>query len=229
MSTIFVAGIDTDCGKTVATGLLARFLRRRGVNAVTAKLAQTGCVGISSDILFHRKLMGVPLFEADKKGLTCPYVLPFPASPHLSAGREGVQIRREKIEETAGELEKIFDTVLMEGVGGFLVPLSETLNAGDFVAAMGWPVILVTSPRLGSLNHTALTLEALKSRSIPVLGAVFNMGVVHDAEIAADSRLCIAKMLEGLGFPPVVADLPSIADFDAPPTPDFSELFGLSR
>ena len=82
---IFISGIDTDCGKTYVTGLLAKNLLNQGFKCITSKFVQTGCIGISEDILAHRKAMGIDLLPEDKDGTTCPFVYTFPASPHLSA------------------------------------------------------------------------------------------------------------------------------------------------
>ena len=80
-----VTGIDTDIGKTIATGLLARSFRNHGIKAITQKIVQTGCVGLSEDIIRHRQLMEIEPVPADHRGLTCPYVFPVPCSPHLAA------------------------------------------------------------------------------------------------------------------------------------------------
>ena len=81
----FVSGIDTDAGKSVVTGLIARSLLHQGVNVITQKFIQTGCRGISEDILTHRRIMGIPVQDVDRDGTTCPYVMTYPASPHLAA------------------------------------------------------------------------------------------------------------------------------------------------
>ena len=82
-NTLFIGGIDTDIGKTYATGVLAKALYNRGLKVITQKLVQTGCEGIAEDIITHRDIMGMPLQALDKDGTTCPYVFSKPASPHL--------------------------------------------------------------------------------------------------------------------------------------------------
>ena len=81
----FVSGIDTDCGKTFVTGSLARELMQSGFNVATQKLIQTGCEGISEDILVHRQLMGIEPQDYDRSGISCPIVFTHPCSPHLAA------------------------------------------------------------------------------------------------------------------------------------------------
>ncbi len=93
MSVLFISGIDTDIGKTYATGMLAKALMQQGVNVITQKLVQTGVainpdtgtMGIADDIMTHRKLMEIPLQPCDVDFTTCPYRYEKPASPHLSA------------------------------------------------------------------------------------------------------------------------------------------------
>ncbi|MCK5071639.1 MAG: dethiobiotin synthase, partial [Desulfocapsa sp.] len=89
---ICISGIDTDIGKTIATGLLAKALLSQGYSVITQKVAQTGCTGISEDILKHRELMDTGLYPEDTNGLTCPYVFSKPCSPHLAAELSQTQI-----------------------------------------------------------------------------------------------------------------------------------------
>ena len=110
----FVSGIDTDAGKSVVTGLLARSLRKRGVNVITQKFIQTGWVGISEDILKHREIMGIEPQPVDKDGTTCPYVMTYPASPHLAAEIDKVTLDMERITVSTRKLDALYDMVLLE-------------------------------------------------------------------------------------------------------------------
>ncbi|MDD5728854.1 MAG: ATP-dependent dethiobiotin synthetase BioD, partial [Victivallales bacterium] len=83
-NTYFIGGIDTDVGKTIVCGLLARYLRSAGISHISAKLVQTGCEDIADDIITHRKLEGIALLPEDRNQGTCPYIFKFPASPHLA-------------------------------------------------------------------------------------------------------------------------------------------------
>mgnify|MGYP000071293916 CR=1 FL=1 len=130
MNVFFVSGIDTGIGKTVATGVFAKKLAEKGANPITQKLIQTGCEGISEDILEHRKVMGIPLTPEDRDFTTCPYVLKYPASPHLSCAMEGVKIDYSKIDACTKILSERYSHVIIEGAGGLMVPLEE--NYGGF-------------------------------------------------------------------------------------------------
>ncbi len=167
---IVVSGIDTGIGKTIATGLMARWLKESGSSVITMKMVQTGCSRMSEDILEHRKLSGMSLQEEDAVGLTCPYIFSVPCSPHLAARLDGSYINPDVITSSARQLSEIYDYVLVEGVGGLFVPLNDQLTVIDLVAANSWPTILVTGPRLGSINHTLAALDALKSRADEIAG-----------------------------------------------------------
>jgi dethiobiotin synthetase len=204
-----VSGIDTGIGKTVATGLLARHFVEAGVRTITQKIAQTGCEGISEDIVKHRELMGIPLQEADLDSTTCPYVFRCPASPHLAAAMEGREIDIMTIRRSTFRLQKLFDLVLLEGVGGLLVPLTPELLFADYVRDAGYGLVLVSSSRLGSINHTLLSLEACATRHIPVRGLIYNRFFDSDEAIAADTRKVIAAALKRYGF-----DTAQVIDLD---------------
>lgn len=222
---IFVTGIDTGIGKSVACGMLARFLLQRGETVITQKLAQTGCRGMSGDIRTHRRLMGIGLTPEDRAGDTCPYVFRFAASPHLAAAREDVRIDLRRITAATRRLACLYDHVLLEGVGGVDVPLRENVSTLDYLETSGYPVIVVSSSRLGSINHTMLTLRAVRARGLTVRGIVYNRVRGENRIIAKDTRRVLRQALARLGYPPVAIDLPFIRSLSSPPDLDFSELF----
>ena len=173
MKGIFIAGTDTGVGKTVICGCLAGYLRRQGVNVVTQKWAQTGSQCPSDDLVMHQRLGG--LEDAPELArLQNPYCFPLPASPHLAARMAGAVIEPGVIEDAYRQLARRFDLVLVEGVGGVMVPLREDLLTVDLVARLGLAALVVAQNRLGGINHALLTIEALQNRQIPVFGLVFN-------------------------------------------------------
>lgn len=196
MSTYFISAIDTDAGKTVITGLLGRYLKNKGKDVMTMKMSQTGCPEHSEDIENHRKIMGMPMLDIDLNGETCPYLFKFPASPHLAAEMECVRIDEDVILQAIKGIEMQYKEVLVEGVGGLMVPINDEVMVVDFVEQNQLPVILVTSGRLGSINHTLLSLEVMKKRNVPVYGVIYNHYPITAPEITADSAKVIKSHLK---------------------------------
>ena len=194
MSVLFVSGIDTDIGKTYATGLLAKSLMQQGVNVITQKLVQTGIskqadgeLGIADDIVSHRQLMQMPLQPCDLDFTTCPYRYEKPASPHLSAALANQPLNINVITDATNALQADYELVLLEGAGGLLVPINEQLLTLDYIAKQGYPIVLVTSGRLGSINHTLLSLEAIKSRGLMIHSVIYNH--IHDDAEQTDAEI----------------------------------------
>ncbi|MBQ6534402.1 MAG: ATP-dependent dethiobiotin synthetase BioD [Opitutales bacterium] len=192
----FVSGTDTDIGKTVATGWLARRYAARGLSATTQKLVQTGCRGVSIDILEHRRIMGAPLTPFDESALTCRYVMGYPASPHIVAKMEGVKLDFDALARDTAELEKSFDVVLVEGAGGLMVPLEGDFLTIDYIKKYDLPLWLVAPSKLGSLNHALLSLEAVRARGIGLAGVVYNTYPPAPPEIENSTREFLAARLK---------------------------------
>jgi len=220
----FISGIDTDIGKSIATGMMARFLYRTGHKVITLKLVQTGNTDFSEDIARHREIMGCGLFPEDQEHLTAPEIYTFPASPHLSARIDKRPVNLDKILHAVNTLRERYEIVLVEGAGGLAVPLTEDLLTVDFAAEQNWPLILVTSGRLGSLNHTILSMEAAVSRKMRIAGVVYNEFPKADALIEADSELMIRKYLRRYGQPEILVRMPPVKAPDWGDA-DFSPLF----
>ena len=221
----FISGIDTGIGKTVATGLMARYLRSRGVDAITVKMVQTGCVGFSEDIDEHRRICGGARFEEDALGLTAPQIFAFPGSARLAARLEGKTVDTAKIAAAVEACGKSHDVVLVESAGGLCVPLAENLLSVDFAAAQGWPLVLVTCGRLGSLNHTLLSLEAARARGMAVAGVVYNWSPGVEPEIDEDTPANIAEYLKEWNMPSAIVRIPEVPADGPYPDIDFSEIF----
>ncbi len=221
---IFVTGINTDTGKTYATGLLARYLQKRGYSVITQKIIQTGCSGISEDILVHRKIMGKSLTEEDKQGLTCPYVFKLPASPHLAAQQEKVNINCDNILQATSTLADKYDYVIIEGIGGLYVPLTNDVMVIDYIKQQDYKTVLVTSPVLGSINQTLMSLELLRQHNIRLSGIIYNLHQQENELITKDSRQIFKKYLIKNNYPPTVIDMPAI-NMKTPPDIDFPEIF----
>ena len=192
----FVSGIDTAIGKTFTTGFLAKNWNEQGIRTITQKLIQTGNVDISEDIEQHRAIMGCGLLPEDQQKLTMPEIFTYPASPHLAARLDGRAINFEQIHQATEQLAAAYDCILLEGAGGLMVPLTEEFLIIDYIQTHNYPVILVTSGRLGSINHTLLSLEALKIRGLELYALAYNLNdELQDALISQDTAAYLKAYL----------------------------------
>lgn len=196
MSVYFISGIDTDAGKSIVTGVIARTLYQQGVKVITQKFIQTGCRGISEDILKHREIMGIAPQEVDTDGTTCPYVMTYPASPHLAAEIDHISIDMDKIYQATKKLSTFYDVVLLEGAGGLYVPVTRAYMTVDYIQEKGYPLILVASSKLGSINHSLMSLELCRIRGIDLRYVVYNDFPNDSERIKNDSITIIRQYLD---------------------------------
>lgn len=194
MKGIFVTGTDTGVGKSIVTGLLAKYLREKSYKVITQKWVQTGSRS-SADINLHLKIMGVSKgFIKDHLDCVCPYIFKLPASPHLAAKAQKRQINIAKIKKSFKLLSSKFDFVIVEGIGGALVPVNEKHFVIDIARELCLPVLVVAQNKLGVINHTLLTIEVLKSRKMKILGILFNSCKGQNKLVLKDNPDIIGKI-----------------------------------
>ncbi|MDD5584346.1 MAG: dethiobiotin synthase [Candidatus Omnitrophica bacterium] len=206
INAIFIAGTGTGVGKTVITGLLARYAKEKNYRAITQKWVQTGTLH-TQDFDRHLKLMNVQKGEVKKyvPAAVC-YRFKHASSPHLAAALAKKQVSSALIVRSFNSLAKKFDMVIVEGVGGALVPLNRKNLVIDIVKKLKLPVVVVAQNSLGAINHTLLTIEALRARKIKILGIIFNNTDNNvDAQVAGDNpgiikALSKERILGSLGF-----------------------------
>lgn len=209
----FITGIDTDIGKTYATGYLAKCLQALNRRVITQKLVQTGGSGLSADIAVHRQIMAMPLQAVDDAGLTMPVRLSYPASPHLAAKIDNVEIDLQYIAHCTQALSEQYELVLIEGAGGICVPLLDNVLIVDYIKRHNYPVLLVTSGRLGSINHTLLSLKILSAYHLSVFAVIYNTHQHADDEIICqDTHDFFANYLEHHHPTTTLIALPVIGD-----------------
>ena len=192
----FVTGIDTDAGKTIATGYLSRTLLSEGVQVVTQKLIQTGNDGISEDIQKHREIEGRDLLPEDLDHTTNPLIYSYPCSPHMAIAIDGKEPRYDLAKASTEVLKERFEKVLLEGAGGLMVPLTLYKLTIDYIEEEKLPVILVTTAKLGSINHTILSIEALQRRGIPLAMLVYNKGISTDDKITEETERYLYRYVD---------------------------------
>jgi len=197
LKSVFITGTDTGVGKTVVTGLLGHYLLKKGYNVTTQKWIQTGSMVIPDDIKEHLDLMGKNIADIREHLVQmCSYMFKFPASPHLAARMEKRKIHSAKIKSSFGALSQRSDCVLVEGIGGALVPYNNQRYVVDIAAQLKLPVVVVASNKLGAINHIAMTIEVLKKRGMKILGIIFNNMEISDTNIIKDNPRVI-KTLTG--------------------------------
>jgi len=209
---ILVLGTDTGVGKTVVTALLARALRANGQRVCAYKPVACGTVARRGRRVWAdtEYLAAATAVAEERVGL---YRLDAPLSPHVAAAAEPVEIDIERIVARYRELERSCETMLVEGVGGALVPLNEQHDMLDVAVALGLPAVVVARPGLGTLNHTLLTVRACRERGVDVLGVVVN-GLPPRPSEAERSNLVELPRLTGVPLLGVVAQVAGL-DVDA--------------
>lgn len=179
----FVTGTDTGVGKTLVSCALlhafaARGLRVAGMKPVAAGCRREGDLLISEDVELLQAAGNLQL----PLGQVNPYAFEPPLAPHIAAAQVGVEIALPTIVTAFDALRSRADVIVVEGVGGFRVPLNAREDTADLAALLGLPVILVVGIRLGCLNHALLTAEAITQRGLTLTGWVANL---IDPEMAA--------------------------------------------
>jgi dethiobiotin synthetase len=174
MRGVFVTGTDTEVGKTYVGVALLRALLLRGIPAIGMKPVASGsrstAEGLRNDDAEQLRAAGPPV-DYD---LVNPYCFAPPIAPHLAAAAAGVTIRFERILAAASTLRRQADFLLVEGVGGWRVPLGPDGDVAKLAAALDMPVVLVVGLRLGCINHACLTAESIAAAGRPLAGWVGN-------------------------------------------------------
>ncbi len=200
----FVVGTDTGIGKTHATSALLHALARSharvcGMKPIAAGGVRTADGFSNEDSIAHRAASTVRV----PPELDNPILLPEPLSPHIAAARAGTPISFDTVLGAVAELRARTDALVVEGAGGFLVPLSETQTGADLAVALGLPLVLVVGMRLGCLNHALLTAQAIRARGLTLAGWIANR--VDPDFLCPEENL--AYLRSHLGAP-LWADLP---------------------
>lgn len=172
---MFISGTDTGCGKTLVAESLLIALNKQGVKAVGMKPvaagAQVTALGpVNDDAVRLQTRSGVPLSYAEVN----PYLFETPCSPNFAAAITGREIELETIKAAFLRLSQHAEVVIVEGIGGWRVPLSERCYAGDIARLLRAPVIFVAGLKLGCINHALLSVEAIAGDGVPLKGWVAN-------------------------------------------------------
>lgn len=188
---VFVTGTSTEVGKTVVAAVIARTLAGEGKRVAVFKPAVTGLEEEGeTDHALLRRASG----SSQSDGEIAPYRYQPPASPHLAATLAGEEIDPERLRQAARNAAAGADAIVCEGVGGLLVPLTPTYLVRDLAVDLGYPLVIVASPGLGTINHTLLTLKSARAAGLEVAAAVLNPWPEEPSEIESDNRKTIAAL-----------------------------------
>lgn len=175
MTAYFITGTDTEIGKTFVTCTLLHAARLQGLTALGMKPIAAGAERVNGEFINEdaARLRAAGSFDPGL-ALLNPYCLASPIAPHIAAEEEGVQFDFNRLRDAFAALKAQADVVLVEGVGGFRVPLADDYDTADLARDFALPVILVVGMRLGCINHALLTAEAIMARGLPLVGWVAN-------------------------------------------------------
>ncbi len=212
----FVTGTDTEIGKTFVSAALLHGFTRHGLRAAAMKPIAAGAE--ERDGVLHNEdadqldaAASAPLPDA----IRTPYMLKAPAAPHIVAAHEGVTLDIAPIVAAHAQACAAADIVVVEGVGGFRVPLGDTLDTADLAVALQLPVVLVVGVRLGCINHALLSADAIAARGLRIAGWVANR--VDPAMLYADENIAtIAQWLAREHDAPLIGEIAHMT----PPAPE---------
>ncbi|MBF0539671.1 MAG: dethiobiotin synthase [Nitrospirae bacterium] len=207
MRGFFVTATDTGVGKTVVTALVALALQQRGLRVAAMKPIETGCTPVDGDLVPEDGLFLKTILDLD---LAIDSITPVryapPLAPLVAAMMTGKEVDLDLIRRCLDALNG-FDAVVVEGIGGLMVPITQDYFVCDMIKELALPVILVTSAGLGSINHTLLSIESLRSHRITTAGLIINHNVCPDGKLANTTNPDIIKKLSPID---VIATVPFI-------------------
>ncbi len=206
-----VVGTDTGVGKTIVSAGLLFSYRVAGMEAGIQKWISTGDIsGFSQDVDFILNVAGISrnFFPGISDRHLNPFSFIYPASPHYSSKMHRKRIDLSEIKSLFQEYASLMDILIVEGVGGVLVPLTQKVLLIDVIKDLDLPVLLVVKNTLGAINHSLLTIHVLRSRDIKILGLVFNDGFSCSIDIKKDN----IKTISRLGKITVLGQIPFMED-----------------
>ncbi|MFT4579403.1 MAG: dethiobiotin synthetase [Nitrospinales bacterium] len=210
MNGFFITGTDTGVGKTVVTACLSLLFKNQGMDVGVMKPIETGvdpkCSSTAnSDAKFLMEVSGT----TDAEEEVCPHRLKTPASPYQASQIAGTPIQASTILEQLKILQSRHNMMLVEGIGGLLVPITARYNVADLAREIGLPLIIISRIRLGTLNHTLLTINAARQYGLEIKGIILNKLESGDLDEVEKQQ---GKLIEELSGTPILGTCPYIQD-----------------
>lgn len=221
---LLVTGTDTGVGKTLVAGAIAAWFVRRGHRVAVCKPIATGCVhrreGLVSEDAEFLAHHGDARFALN---VICPQRFAEPLAPAVAAERAGQTVDWTAIDRSIQMMSRQSDVMIVEGIGGLLVPLDASHSVLDMIGWLGLPAVIVARPGLGTINHTLLTVSALRQAKAPIAGVVVNQYPSETPGIAEETN---PRAIERWGKVPVLCLSPRFSQFTPPFLPtDFVAAF----
>jgi len=203
---IFITGTDTGVGKTFVAAGLIKAIRAKGINVCPMKPVETGCKKrngrlVPADAVKLSKASGIE----ESLDAVNPYRFRLPLAPATAAEKEGVAINRNKIMAAYKRLSKSHDFIVIEGAGGIMTPVYKKYLYLDMINDFALPLIIVSRPGLGTINHTLLTIEAARSKGINLQGVIINHASGAGNDLSEESN---PEIIARIGNVPVLGIIP---------------------
>jgi dethiobiotin synthetase len=216
----FITGTDTGVGKTIVTAGLAKTLRQRGYDAGVMKPITSGAVRkglglVSEDAEYLLAAAGVE----DPPMLVCPVCLEPPLAPYAATMLTGQQIDMSRVMAAYVTLRNMHDILLVEGIGGLLVPIKQNYSVLNLVVEMDVPLIIVARPNLGTVNHIAMTVACARAAGVAVAGVIFNYCENMPQKAAETTNPDVVRQVCDVPVLGIVPYIPRHAARELPPEP----------
>jgi dethiobiotin synthetase len=208
---IFITGTDTGVGKTVVAAGLALALRAKGIRVGVMKPVATGCSGPDKRLLSYDAAYLLEAAENEYPKLTSPVRFRHPLAPNVAAVLEKTEVDLDLIRSAYRELQKHYDFLIVEGIGGLLVPITKDYFVCNLIREFQLPVLIVSRAGLGTINHTLLTVDAAVIRGFEIRGIIFNRMPVANYSLA---EITNPRVIHELTNIPILGSLPEIEDLD---------------
>lgn len=196
---LFITGTDTDVGKTVIAGGIARILKDKGQRVGVFKPIASGCHSQRGELVSHDAEFLAHCADASEKlDQICPIRLKEPLAPEVAVQRGAGPIDLATIRTYYNRIASEKDLLIVEGIGGLLVPLTQDLLLADLASQIDLPLLIVANPSLGTINHTLLTVEAARTRGLRIAGIVINSYVADTATVAEETNPAAIERASGV-------------------------------
>jgi dethiobiotin synthetase len=205
---LFITATDTGVGKTVVASAIAKSLSMKGLRVGVCKIAATGCIEQSGQLISEdAQMLSHAIGDRFPLETICPIRYVEPLAPAVAADRAGISLDWSLLQQSLNVLQLQSDVLIVEGVGGILVPMDDRHTVLDVARWLGLPTLVVARAGLGTINHTLLTVNALRTASVRIAGVVINRFSNVPADIAGQTN---AAAIERWGKLSVLCILPDV-------------------